>query len=173
MANPNALIVEVVGDTRKLKAGLADAERDLKRFSSRSAASMQQRIETGPLGDTLKRNRELQAEAEATTETLAKLEGQVVENEASFRRFALGAAVLGVGINRLATNLGELGGEGERFDKAISHLMSGNFVGFYNATRDNTEAIKAWTKELVEAGDAAESTRLANMFAAEGFGGGR
>lgn len=167
MANPNALIVEVVGDTSKLTASLTKADKDLQKFAGRASSwdkrRTPQQVADDFLGDLPEKQRKLAAETAAAEERLAR-------QTAGMTKFAVGAGVAGFAVNRLGANLNELGGNAGKFGNALSDLTSGNIVGFVKGLQSINEADpKKMAADLIGYGDAAKASKLANGLAAAGM----
>lgn len=86
----NALIVEVVGDTSKLTASLAKADKDLNRFAGRASSWDKRTPQSGPAGPLLKQIDQMQSQAGTLQKRLA---GVGTEAEGAG---AMGARAFGV-----------------------------------------------------------------------------
>lgn len=166
MANSNALIVEVVGDTSKLTSSLAKADKDLQRFAGRASSwdkRSPQKVAADFLGDLPERQKQLAAETAAAEERLAAVNSRM-------GKMAVGAGIAGFAVNRLGANLNELGGTAGKLGGALQDLTSGNIVGFVKGLRSINETDPAkMAQDLLKYGDAAKATKLANTLAAAGF----
>ncbi len=144
MASSNALVVEVVGDTTKLKRGLSDAEAQINRFAGKS-----------------------KIKSTAADGLLADVRTAAVD--ASFGRMAAKSVVAGFALNAVGRNFAEVGGEAGKFGNAITALSSGNLVGFARAANDSKAALNDFSKELVANGDFAKANTKANQLEAAGL----
>lgn len=165
MANPNALIVEVVGDTTKLTKGLADATKQMNKFAGRS------KIDAGPAAkDTIDSLHQIGVESEKTAAKEAELITKLEDSQNRMRKLAVGAGIAGLAINRVGANFTELGGNAGKLGNALQSLTSGNIVGFVKGMQsiNATDPAKLGA-DLLKYGDAAKATEFANKAAAAGW----
>lgn len=170
MANPNALIIEVVGDTSKLTRGLGKAERDLKRFANRASSWDRRNARTGPAGGILS---DLDRDRRELEDLQRRLSGVGDETDAVGRRMgstALRATALGLALHVVGTNLSEAGGNAGKFGDALGKLTSGNIVGMVQALKsvDDTN-IEQLTASLIEENTAARNAQIGNALLAQGL----
>lgn len=164
MANSNRLVVEVVGDTSRLKRDLQGAESQIQRFSSRTST-----IKSTGADAMLAQVRGLRAKLDELETRAREVDRQTSQLGSSLSRTGATALGVGIAVNVLGRNMENLGGTVGQVGSALSQLTTGNFVGFVQELQKTTFNLKGLQVQLLASGDAASATALANKASAAGF----